>query len=75
MWLSTKKINTDRLFKKLNHKIIDYFEVIRKKDILLELQLPQAIKIHNFFHPNLFQKALTGLLIGQVNKIASPVNY
>ena len=31
------------------------------------------MKIYNVFHLNLLQKALTNLLIGQVNKLALPV--
>ena len=54
IWLSTKNISTDLPSKKLNHKMIGSFEVIGKKRILLELKLPQAMKIHNVFHPNLF---------------------
>ena len=53
VWLSTKNISTDQSSKKLDHKMIDPFDVIGKKSILLELQLPQAMKIHNVFHPNL----------------------
>ena len=53
--------------------MIGPFEVIEKKSISLELQLFQAMKIHNVFHPNLLQKALTDPLTGQVNELASPV--
>ena len=53
MSLFTKNIIIDQLFKKLDHKIISLFEVIRKKNILLEFQLSQVMKIHNIFHPNL----------------------
>lgn len=48
--------------------MINPFKVIGKNSILLELQLPQAIKIHNVFHPNLLWKASIDPLIGQVNK-------
>ena len=48
--------------------MISPFEVIGKKNILLELQLPLAMKIHNVFYPNLLQKTLIDLLIGQINK-------
>ncbi len=44
------------------------FEVIRNKGVSVELQLPQSMKIHNVFHPNLLQKALTDLMTNQVNK-------
>ncbi len=50
--------------------MIGPFEVIERKGISLELQLPQAMKIHNVFHPNLLQKAFTDPLAGQVNKPA-----
>ena len=53
--------------------MIGSFEVIEKKSILLEFQLSQAIKIYNVFYPNLFQKASTNPLKGQVNEPASPV--
>ena len=53
VWLSTKNIRIDRPFKKLDHKMIGLFEVIGKKGILLELQLLQAMKIHNVFYPKL----------------------
>ena len=51
--------------------MIGAFKVIRKKGILVELQLPQAMKIHNIFHLNLFWKASIDLLTSQVNKLAS----
>ena len=53
IWLFSKNISTDRLSKKLDYKMIDFFNVIGKKNISLELQLPQAMKIYNVFHPNL----------------------
>lgn len=50
--------------------MIGLFEVIKKKNISLELQLPQVIKIYNVFHPNLLQKTSIDLLISQVNEPA-----
>lgn len=32
------------------------------------MQFPPAMKIHNVFHLNFLQKALTDPLIGQINK-------
>ena len=52
--------------------MIDFFEIIRKKSILLELQLFQAIKTHNVFHLNLLQKASIDPLTGQINKSIFP---
>ena len=73
VWLSTKNSSTNQLYKKLDYKIIGPFDVIRKKGILLKLQLSQARKIHNVFHLNLLQKASTNLLTGQVNEPVPPV--
>ena len=50
--------------------MISFFKVIGKKGILPKLQLPQAMKIHNVFHPNLLWKASIDLLTGQINKPA-----
>ena len=73
VWLSTRNINTDRPFKKLDHKMLGLFKVIRNKGVSIELQLPQSIKIHNVFHSNLLQKASTDPLTNQVNKLPPPV--
>lgn len=49
------------------------FKVIKKKSILPELKFSQAMKIHNVFHSNLFQKALINLLADQINELTPPV--
>lgn len=38
-------------------KIIKTFDIILRKNILLKLQFPQIMKIHNIFHLNLLHKA------------------
>ena len=68
VWLSTRNIITDRPSKKLDHKMLSFFEVIGNKGVSIELQLPQSMKIHNVFHPNLLQKASTDHLTNQVNE-------
>ena len=73
MWLFTQNINTKHPFKTLDYKMIALFKVIRKKNILLKLQIPQALKIHNNFHLNLLQKTSIDLLIGQINELTLPV--
>ena len=68
VWLSTRNITTDQPSKKLHHKMLGSFEVIGNKRVSVELQLPQSMKIHNVFHPNLLQKASTDALTNQVNE-------
>lgn len=58
---------------KLDYKIIDFFDIIGKKDILQKLQLLQAMKIYNIFYSNLFWKTPTDPITCQVNKSKSPV--
>ncbi len=57
VWLSTRNITTDQPFKKLDHKKLGLFKVIRNKRVSIELQLPQSMKIYNVFHSNLLRKA------------------
>lgn len=66
-WLSTKSITTDQLSRKLDNKIISVFKVIKNKRILVELQIPQLIKIYNVFHPNLLRKVFRDPLTNQIN--------
>ena len=49
------------------------FEVIGNKGVSVELQLPQSMKIHNVFHPNLLRKASTDPLTNQVNEPPPPI--
>ena len=73
VWLSTRNITTDRPSKKLDHKMLGPFKVIGNKGVSVELQLPQSMKIHNIFHPNLLRKASTDPLTNQVNEPPPPV--
>ena len=45
------------------------FEVIGNKRVFIELQLLQSMKIHNFFHSNLLQKAFIDLLTNKLNEL------
>ena len=48
--------------------MLSLFEITGNKDVSVELQLPQSMKIHNVFYPNLLQKASTDPLTNQVNE-------
>ena len=73
VWLSITNITTNRPSKNLDHKMLGPFEVIGNKRVFVELQLPQSMKIHNVFHPNLLQKASTDPLTNQVHEPPPPV--
>jgi len=53
VWLSTKHIKTQRPSKKLDHKWIGPFRIVRKHGISCKLDLPTTMKIHDVFHPSL----------------------
>lgn len=75
MWLSTKNINTNQPSKNSDHQMIDFFQVIWKKNISLELRLPQAIQNDFVVDPNLFQKLSIDLLTNEVNEPALQVMF
>ena len=39
--------------------MLGYFDIIQNKEVFVELQLPQSMKIYNVFYFNLLQKDLT----------------
>lgn len=45
--------------------ILVFFEVIRNKEVLIELKLLQSMKIYNIFYLNLLCKASINLFINQ----------
>lgn len=71
--LLTKNITLNQRSKKLDHKILGFFKIIKNKSIFIELQLLQSMKIYNVFYPNLFQKVLKDALTNQINELPPPI--
>ena len=64
IWLSTKNIKTERLSKKLNHKMIGPYKVKKLVELSYWLDLPISMRIHDIFYPNLLQPVATDSLPG-----------
>ena len=67
VWLSTKNIKTEKLLKKLDHKMIGPYKIKQLVKLLCQLDLPISIKIHDVFYPSLLWKAISDSLPGQYN--------
>lgn len=49
--------------------MIDFLKIIKRKNILLELQLFQVMNIYKIFQLNILQKAFTNRLTYQINAL------
>ena len=68
-----KNIDTARLSKKLDHKMIDPFKILRETNRSYELDLPDSIKQkYLVFYSSLLQRAATDPLSGQEEQPALP---
>jgi hypothetical protein len=66
IWLSFKNIQIDRSFKKLDHKMLESFKILKKKDSSYKLQLSVEMNIHSVFHISLLRKNLDDFLSRQI---------
>lgn len=73
VWLFIKNIQTFRLFKKLNHKWIESYEIKKVLSVACELVLSSFMKIHSTFHTFLLRSAANDLLSEQIISSSSSV--
>ncbi len=66
IWLFIKNINTERSFRKLNHKWIDFYKIKKIMTNVCQLNLSQSMKIHDTFHISLLRSAATDFLTEQI---------
>jgi hypothetical protein len=73
VWLFIKNIKTIRSFKKLDHKMIDSYKIIKVWKKACQLNLLLFMKIHNNFHISLLRSAFIDFLIDQIQSSSSSI--
>ncbi len=68
MFLNKRNIVTTRLFKKLNDKMLDSFQIIDLVDSFYKLKLLETMRIHNVFHSELLRLVVNDSLSDQKNE-------
>jgi len=70
MFLNKQNIITARLFKKLNDKMLDSFQIIDFIVSFYKLKLLKTMRIHDVFHSKLFRFVVNDSLSDQKNKFS-----
>ncbi len=68
MFLNERNIITARLFKKLNDKMLDSFQIIDFIDSFYKLKLFETMHIHDVFHSELLHLVVNDSLSDQKNE-------
>ncbi len=66
IWLFIKNIQTNRSSKKLDHKMLESFKILKKRRNFYKLDLSNEINIHSIFHISLLRKNLEEFLSKQL---------
>jgi len=73
MFLNERNIVTARLFKKLNDKMLDSFQITDSVDSFYKLKLSETMCIHNVFHSELLRSVVDDSLPGQKNELSRSI--
>ena len=75
VWLNAKNLNTARPSVKLDDRHVGPFRVKRvfRNHLVVELELPESMKVHPVFHANLLSHVATDPLPGQIQAPREPV--
>jgi hypothetical protein len=66
IWFSIRNIQIDKSSRKLDHKMLDSFKILKKKDSSYKLDLSTKMNIHSVFHISLLRKNLDDFLSKQI---------
>ena len=73
MFLNERNIITARLFKKLNDKMLDSFQIINLVDSFYKLKLLETMCIHDVFHSELLRLVVNDSLSDQKNNFSRSI--
>ncbi len=62
-----------RLFKKLNDKMLDFFQIIDFIDSFYKLKLSETMHIHDVFHSELLHLVINDFLSDQKNELSKSI--
>jgi len=73
MFLNERNIITAKLFKKLNDKMLDSFQIIDFIDSFYKLKLLKTMRIHDVFHSELLRLVVNDSLSDQKNEFSRSI--
>jgi len=73
MFLNERNIITARLFKKLNDKMLDSFQITDSVDSFYKLKLSETMHIHDVFHSELLRSVINDSLSDQKNESSKSI--
>jgi len=73
MFLNERNIITARLFKKLNDKMLDSFQIINLIDLFYKLKLFETMHIYNVFYSRLLRLVVNDSLSDQKNEFSRSI--
>ena len=73
VYLFIKHIVIDRFFHKLKNKMIDFYSIVKKIDVVYRLKLPVTLKIHLVQNSKYLKKNLENFLSNQIKKSSSSI--
>ncbi len=73
IWLFTKNIKIERSFRKLNHKWIESYKVIKVLKDVCQIDLSSSMKIHDTFHISLLRAASNDSFVEQLQSSSSSI--
>jgi hypothetical protein len=73
VWLFIRNIQIDRSFRKLDHKMLESFKILNKRNNSYKLELSIEMNIHSVFHISLLRKDFENSLSRQIISSSSLV--